>query len=94
MQPTQNLWPKSSSATQNQYKTSQNFRFMQILILTVIFAILVGHIELKKLTEKLVCNPIQCHTLKNIILGRTDEIFKIIEMLKKWCHYIQKDNKR
>ena len=36
------------------------FRVTQILILTIIFAILVGHIELKTLTEKA---GLQSHTL-------------------------------
>ena len=36
------------------------FRFTQIFILTVIFTILVGHIELKKLTENA---GLQSHTM-------------------------------
>ena len=48
------------------------FRFTQIFILTVIFAILVGHIELKKLTENA---GLQSHTMpiaeeKNMLIGR------------------------
>ena len=43
------------------------FSFTQILILTVIFAILVGHIGLKKKRKTLICNPKLCHELKNMI---------------------------
>ena len=47
--------------TQNQYEMMLVFfRFTPILILTVIFAILVGHIELKTLTEKA---GLQSHTM-------------------------------
>ena len=60
MQPTKKIWPYSSSATQNQHESIFVFRFTRIFILTVIFAILVGHIELKNLKENA---GLQSHTM-------------------------------
>ena len=44
----QQIWPNLSSATQNHYETNFYFYFTQVLILIVIFAISVCHVELKK----------------------------------------------
>ena len=52
------------------------FRFPQIFILMVLFAVFVSHIELKKFNGKLVCNPIQCHTLKNMICQIDEQCLK------------------
>ena len=66
------------------------FRFTQIFILTAIFVILVGHIELKKLMENA---GLQSHTMRiveahNMLIGR--KLLKnyrressAIEMIKK-----------